>query len=548
MKHTIFFKVFTLITFSIVFISCDKDFNSLGADFIENQHFSTSDMPGQDFGIKVTNHKLGAVESWNLPVNHLGISDDPNFGKTRANFATQLLLSEDKPTINTNAVIDSVVLTVPYYSKLLSTDSDGKNTYRLDSISTTNSNATVFDKIDLRVYESNYYLRDYDGAAVQKYYSDQDADFDGYKNTAEGILNNSANTLENSNFVPSPKEYVKYKVDNMVEMPHLIANIETRQSPRMRFHLKNSFFQTKIIDAARNAATSSNFVNNNAFKSYFRGLYFQVQDAATGHMMALDFSKGNVTIYYKQDVTDYDAVTNPTPTREMKAMILNMSGARMVNTITNTPPTLNPAPNTTAAFADGSTIYLRGGEGYVSYIDLFQGTELQDLKNKKVMVNDASLYFTIDAAQMTDAAKMPRRIYIYDAETYAPLYDYYFDQTTSSTDDKLKKYVHGGILETITSSDGLTKKYRFRVRLTEHVSTILREEGTTKKNVRLGVAITESISYPTFVELKTQVTINGKEIKKVPIATVMNAQSAVIHGTDGTDDQVRFKIFYTKPN
>lgn len=562
MKHTIFFKVFAVLFSSVLLISCDKDFNTLGADFIDNQHFTSTDAPGEDFGIKVINHKLGAVESGNLPINHLGISEDPISGNTRANYVTQLLLSENKPTINTNAVIDSVILTVPYFYKVSSgPDSNGWAKYKLDSISTTNSNPDVFDPMDLKVYETKYYLRDYDpntgSATVQKYYTNQDPDFDAQKNVdaGAGVLNDDVLHYPNENtaFVPNPKQYVKFKVENFVQLPKTNANVETRQSPRMRLHLKTSFFQSKILDAAANSATSSNFINNNSFKSYFKGLYFQVQNGSTGSMMALDFTKGDVTIYYKQDTKNYDAVTNPNPTREMKALVLNMNGARTVNTFVNTPNGTS-ITGSESDFISGNKIYLRGGQGFVSYVDLFKYDtangidELQDLKNKKVLVNDASLYFTIDASQISSVKKLPQRIFIFDAESNAPLYDYFFDQTTNSYNDKLKKFIHGGILETITNADGITKKYRYKVRITEHISNVLRETNARTKNVRIGVAITESINYGTFVELKTPITIAGKEIKKVPIASVVNGQSAVIHGTDGSDDRIRFKIYYTKQN
>jgi hypothetical protein len=39
-----------------------------------------------------------------------------------------------KPTIGKNPVIESVVLTIPYFSSLKSTDANGDATYQLDSI------------------------------------------------------------------------------------------------------------------------------------------------------------------------------------------------------------------------------------------------------------------------------------------------------------------------------------------------------------------------------------------------------------------------------
>jgi hypothetical protein len=70
-----------------------------------------------------------------LAVNALGIYDNTPFGTTTANFATELTLETVKPTLGINPVIESVVLTIPYFSTLKSvTATTGDNTYTLDSI------------------------------------------------------------------------------------------------------------------------------------------------------------------------------------------------------------------------------------------------------------------------------------------------------------------------------------------------------------------------------------------------------------------------------
>jgi hypothetical protein len=69
--------------------------------------------------------KNRAYRVHNLPVNALGIFDNPAFGTTTANFATQLVLESANPTIGKNPVIESVVLTIPYFSTLKSTDANG---------------------------------------------------------------------------------------------------------------------------------------------------------------------------------------------------------------------------------------------------------------------------------------------------------------------------------------------------------------------------------------------------------------------------------------
>jgi hypothetical protein len=78
--------------------------------------------------------KLGPIESNNLAVNALGIYDNTPFGTTTANFATELTLETVKPTLGINPVIESVVLTIPYFSTLNQSLQRGDNTYTLDSI------------------------------------------------------------------------------------------------------------------------------------------------------------------------------------------------------------------------------------------------------------------------------------------------------------------------------------------------------------------------------------------------------------------------------
>jgi hypothetical protein len=48
----------------------------------------------------------------------LRIYDNGPFGTTTANFATQVTLETVKPTIGIDPIIESVVLTIPYFSAL----------------------------------------------------------------------------------------------------------------------------------------------------------------------------------------------------------------------------------------------------------------------------------------------------------------------------------------------------------------------------------------------------------------------------------------------
>jgi len=84
-----------------------------------------------------------------------------------ASVLTQLSLTSNAPEFGTEPVVDSVVLTLPYYSTVVDQDTDGRSIYRIDSIY---GNAPF----KLSVSRSNYFLNDFDPNSnfevAQKYY------------------------------------------------------------------------------------------------------------------------------------------------------------------------------------------------------------------------------------------------------------------------------------------------------------------------------------------------------------------------------------------
>jgi len=174
MNNKSFFKSFLVVVASIaLFASCDKDFNQIGADIIDDGHFGF--LKYTDASVVAFNQGVGVVQTNNLPINSLGIYYNPVFGKTKANFVTQLQMATPNPTFdatlfeNNTLKLDSVVLKVPYFSHI--TTAGVPNIYALDSISGSGS-------IKLKVYENGYFLSDLDPATnaqeFQKYYNNQD--------------------------------------------------------------------------------------------------------------------------------------------------------------------------------------------------------------------------------------------------------------------------------------------------------------------------------------------------------------------------------------
>jgi hypothetical protein len=542
-----FLKKLTVAFVAVFFASCDKDYNTLGSDIVGNENFNFTH---ESFKLNAYNQKVPVVQTNNLPINQLGILKNDVFGKTKANFVTQLSLATLKPIFTSGVVVDSVVLSVPYFSHKTKTESNGHGIYELDSINSSNpaTDPVVYDPINLKVFRNGYYLNDQDPntdlATSQRFFSNQDVLFSG--NTASGILNNDANTAENSSFIPSAKEIVIFKRDATTFVP--TTDVESRIKPSMRLHLDKTHFEDEIIDKAIAPATADEFENNNIFKTKYKGLYFQVEDAPSGSLMTMDFSKGTVTIYYRQDKA------NTTPVvKEMKSLVLNLTG-NTVNLLDNTGGSTGYV-NAVSDPNEAAELYLKGGEGSMAFIDLFSDpAEFALLKDQGVLINDASLTFTVKNLPGLNN-KNPQRIYIFDAEKNTPLYDFYFDNSESSN-PKRNRFIHGGLK--VVKDNGLTTTYK--VRITEHVSRILKEKisdlnPVPKLNIRLGVVVTESINTVLNSYLQDQtILVGGKKFDRLPVASVMNPLGVVFYGSNilptdpDYDKRIKFEIYYTKPN
>ncbi|PRZ26130.1 DUF4270 domain-containing protein [Flavobacterium granuli] len=533
-----------LIVASVLFLySCDKDYNSVGGDLLGENHF---DLNKEFYDVLAYSQKTGAVQSNNLPINALGIYDNANFGTTTANFATQLTLEALSPTIGKNPVIESVVLTIPYFSTLKSTDEKGDHVYELDSIY-----GPADAKIKLSVYESKYFMRNLDPVGgfqdAQKYFTDQNTDFDNLKGTV--LLNDAADDAQNNAFFFSPAEY---KVTTTVDGKETV----NRTAPGMRLNLNANFFKTKIIDAA----TSGKLATNEVFKDYFRGLYFKVEKSGSnaGALAMLDFKKGKITIKYKEDTSDTDA------TKVEKEIVINMTGntvSLLSNDFTVNGVDYGAAPNKGDDVNGDKTLYLKGGDGAMAVIELFNKTdvkgydangnltgpngisdELDDLRNPqsgtRKLINEANLVFHID--EIMSKSKEPMRVYLYDLDNNTPLVDFYADATTGSN-SKNGQVVFGGLLDNTKAGDGV-----YKIRITNHVRNLIKDK--TAKNVKLGLVVTEDVTDVNFYKLKNA----ASPLLAVPRSAVMSPLGTVLHGSNKQSvpdaKRLKFEMYYTKSN
>jgi hypothetical protein len=538
-----FIKKFILGFVALVFVSCDKDFNTIDANIIGENNYNLKSFRSKN--VIAYNQGLGVMQSNNLPVNPLGVYQDPNFHTTTAHFVTQLQLSSANlnPTFGASLKVEKVELVVPYFfdPRKKVTASDGTSTYVLESIY-----GTPESKMKLSVFENGYFLRDTNPASGftegQTFFADQRPDFDlnRYGTDADGNsvlfgsrLNDSTAVNQNDAFFFDKSEIKEITVDDDGD------TTTTYLPPALKLNLNKEYFENKIVSDVGKA----NMVNNNVFKNYFRGLYFKIEKipGENGALALMDFTKGKVTITY----TEAGVVSGET-TRIEKTIELNMSGNTVsLQDISNVNMEYSDALSNVNAATGDEKLYLKGGLGSMTVIDLFGNSgQLDSLRTLNWRINEASLTFYIDRDELGLTVVEPNRVYLYDLNNNRPLLDYFTDVTTNTTAPKNGKFVHDGIIQKLPTDES-NRGDRYRIRITNHVANLIRNDST---NVRLGLVVTEDYRIVSNMDRKNP---GSSTIKKAPMASVMNPLGTILHGTAPAvpaDKRIKFEIFYTEIN
>ncbi|MFC0779582.1 DUF4270 domain-containing protein [Flavobacterium sp. HJSW_4] len=527
---------------AVFLYSCDKDFNAIGEGLVGEDHFG---LESENYDVLAYNQEVTPVQSSGMTPNALGIFENPLFGTTTANFVTQVGLVIYSPTIGESPVIESAVLQIPYYSKVTETKDNGDNTYVLDSIY-----GSKDGKLDLKIYESGIQMRTsyYSGGSQipQFYYTDQNTEFQNKRIGA--FLNDAEKPEENTQFYFNATEY---KDSITTDGTKTLSRVK----PEMRLQLNKQFFQDKILNAA-----ASKLSTEDLFQEYFRGLYFSVEKSGANptNMALLNFSEGKITIKYKAKT----AITTDAPeTTEDKTIVLNLKGVAAATTSTanflddvRNPDYVNAITTNVNKTEGDEKLYLKGGQGSIAVVKLFNPTDvlsynskgepvtgangvpdqLDEMRSNAIVkgwkVNEANLVFNIDAEKMKDTGE-PNRVYLYDLTNNAVLVDYSTD--ASST--------YGGLIT--LGSDKRGKSYK--IRITGHIRNLIKD--ATAKNVDLGLVVSQSPATIAFNALKNK----NEIISAVPRTSIMNPLGTIIYGGKASipdDKRLKLEVYYTKPN
>lgn len=525
MRLTRLFQITAVLAVFSTITGCDEDFSEVGGEIINNP----SNVQIGEYEVDAYSQKLNSVQTNNLADYFLGVSEHPVYGQSIASLTSEVRLSTLNPTFGENVVMDSVVLTIPYYSTLADeadeADDDG---YTLDSIYGGGS-------FKISVYETNFLLNDLDPddgfETRQKYYSDQ-------QNLIEQNIIGNAIYVE-ENFKPSKLGYDSYEVGE--EGTDTIT-----KGPAFRLKLPTEYFKTKIIDREGSSVLSS----NNDFRNYFRNLFFKSEANGTEgsqFLLNMNTQDAKITLYYKSDRPGAD----DTVEEDVRgSYTLSLSGNKVNTYKGEFPEGVIQEIQQQSVTTGAENLYLKGQEGSMAVIELFPDQAvLDDLKSQDLLVNEANLTFYVN--EDLYSGDQPNRLYLYDLTNNTIISDYALDIAVNITNPNLSLTTFSTPLTTGEDENG---KF-YKIRITNYVSNLINNDGD---KVKLGLVVVPNIN--SVVSRGQQGAVVGSLfsatretpdfIDRVSTGTLLAPKGTVLYGNTSSNEDKRLKlrIYYTNFN
>lgn len=488
-------------------ISCEKDFNDIGTNIVNNGQFSTGSFP-LELEIKPIN--LDEVRADNIGIGALGeywlgVYNSGDYKTIEASFVSQLTvpvnfslddkLSIDDTTDESKKVdsvftLDDVYLKIPYTAVNTRGSGDSEPKFRLDSVL---GNESVATKI--KVYRNNTFLNTLDPsnpAQSNKFLSNQIYE---KVNPAEG-LNDEGKVYD---FIPNAKDTIlllKRKLSNGNTYNDTIKIVDnaTRRitTPFIRIQLDRDKMKELFWDKRKDVE----FETAAAFNDYFRGVIVEAS-GSDGSMVPLQLgSNAALDMYYtittfekkegqtnlsvkdtlprtysfafngvKNSMYKMTAATNAAPAEsfkiqgtagvmaQVKVLGLNLNDADAISELKGDSNN-NDIDDLTELDVDNN-----------NYLDLKELAELRKIRNSKLLINDASLGFYVNQEISKDTALVPQRLFLYQNKDNG-------NAPTQITDAYREIALFGGNLQ---NADKKPEKYLFRI--TDYISDLF--DGST---------------------------------------------------------------------
>ena len=527
--------------------SCEKDFTSIDSDVINSENAINFETSSIEYPIVTHSKIVDPVQSNNLPSFLLGYNNHAIYGESTSSFVGQMVPDQYSPDFGDNIVLDSVVLTIPYFSRGVETSDEDDITYELDSV-------YGGSPIKLSIYRNNFFLRSFDPYGgfddIQKYYSN--GSLSDLESISQGQLEGEL-LFEIDDFSPSASQINLTELDTLGD-----TFVSQKIAPALRFRLdtpNDNYWQNLIFENENDPVLNT----ENNFKEFFRGLYIKVEGMnSEGSMILLNLASTNtnLTIHYTSDTpitSETDTGNIDDITSYQNDYVLNFSGV-LLNIFDNN---FSIDVSSSDEVNGDENIYLKGGEGYVGMVDLFNGTVENEMgdqvdafdhfksffyddisESPLKLINEAYIEFYVN--QDLNLENEPDRIFLYNYEQNTSLIDYFIDQSVSSTTINAK-INHLEPLQRV-DDDPEGQGIKYKIRITEHLNNIILRDST---NARLGLGVINDITATSFFSILN----DSEEDVELVSGTILSHKGTILHGNQSQqeDKRPKIKIYYTEP-
>ena len=395
-------------------------------------------------------------------------------------------------------------------------------------------------EFDLQVYELTYYLNNLDPKdnfeSAQIYYSNRDY-FD------EGFVGDKL--FSGQIKLDFEEVRLNFKEDDPdTEDIDETTLVETRLSPRIRIPLNKNFFQENLIDLEG----TNSLLDDATYQKRMRGLIIRGDNFSENLYMLLDIQNAVIKINYVFD--DYntkgtlDDLSDDLIEKRERDLELTLGNIR-INSLKNSvfdsaiqnriESSLNNEPSD-KLFIQSSRLHGK--------IRLFSGENpefneiLNNIREEKILVNQANLIFHVDSEMQTEEITA-QRIYLYNFKNGLPISDYISDISTSNFGTNSNKSTFGGILE--LGENG--KPFRYKFNVTNHITNIIKNDSL---NYDLGLTVSGNIENPLPIKAKT-----GDQDLDInfPLSATLNPLGTVLIGSHpdstSTGKKVKLELIYS---
>ena len=587
------------------FLSCDKDYHSVGADLLIKTSLKTNSFNAPVYAYQ---KKLNYFQTDGLPIGQLGRIQIPGFGVSKASITSQLVYSgvpvfgnytqeaedaKDNPAvIDENEKVTAVYLDIPFFNNLDDADQDGvidlfdtdakdpdsdsdgdglsdieESRLNLNPLSDDSDNDGIIDLIDTDSssfeYENNIY-------EIDSIFGNRAATFNlkvyeltYFLSSLDPLQNFERNKQYYSNTDFFEQGFVgaklcdtpyslnfdelrfKYKEDDPeTEDVDERNRVQTRLSPRIRVPLDIDFFQTKIIDN-EGGDPLSNYEN---FTRFFKGIVIRTDNFSDDLYMLLDINNANINIEYDYNFNNLNGTLDNTSDDVIeinsKVFSLNLNGVRF-NTLNH----LDVSSEIDEEVQIGQNnipsekIFLNGN-GYFSTIKLF---DMQNSQNELLDDLRKNRWLVSEANLFL---YVDQDYYISpDIDIIERLYLFNYSNGSPLIDFTLDNSVNNNqknrdkfIYGGFLEYDDLDRPYRYKFRITNHVNSIIRKDST---NYTIAISTANGINSIAYKRAQT----SDQEFINYPSISILSPLGVVLHGSGGDEidsSQTELEIFYTE--